>query len=105
MIHVTTTCDTVETAKALARSALEARLVACANITPGILSLFHWRGAVDEEEEVSITFKTTGEHRDALVALITREHPYDLPVITWETVGATDAAEAWCREETTPQAG
>ena len=101
MIHVTTTCDTVETARALARSALQARLVACANISPGILSLFHWRGAVDEEEEVAITFKTVETHREALIALITREHPYDLPVITWATVGTTEEAEAWCREETT----
>jgi periplasmic divalent cation tolerance protein len=100
MIHVTTTCDTAETAKRLARAALEARLAACANVTPGIVSLFHWKGGVEEETEVSVTFKTTVARRADLVALIAAEHPYDLPVITWEEVAGTPEAEAWCQEET-----
>jgi periplasmic divalent cation tolerance protein len=99
MIHVTTTCDTMETARRIARAALQARVAACANITPGIVSLFHWQGAIAEEPEVSVTFKTTETRRDALVALIGAEHPYDLPVITWEAVGSTREAETWCQEE------
>lgn len=105
MIHVTTTCDTMETARALARAALDRRLAACANIAPGIVSLFHWQGAIAEEAEVSVTFKTTEARLSALVALIGAEHPYDLPVITWETVGATPEAEAWCQEETDGSSG
>jgi periplasmic divalent cation tolerance protein len=103
MIHVTTTCDSLETARRLAEAALRDRLAACANVTPGIVSLFHWQGAVEEEKEVSITFKTTEARRDALVALMLREHPYDLPVITWETVATTAEAAAWCAAETAPQ--
>lgn len=100
MIHVTTTCDTMETARKLARAALEARLAACVNVIPGIVSLFHWQGAVEEETEVAATFKTNETHRDALVELIRRNHPYDLPVITWEAVGTTNEAARWCQEET-----
>jgi periplasmic divalent cation tolerance protein len=100
MIHVTTTCDSPDTATRLARAALEARLAACANIAPAIVSLFHWQGAVAEETEASVTFRTTEARRDALVALLAREHPYELPVITWEKVGALPEAEAWCQEET-----
>lgn len=102
MIHVTTTCDGMETARRLARAALDARLAACANVAPGIVSLFHWRDAVEEEAEVAVTFKTVPARRDALVALIEREHPYDLPVITWEAVETTPEAEAWCQAETAP---
>jgi periplasmic divalent cation tolerance protein len=100
MIHVTTTCDTIDTARALARAALEARLAACVNVAPGIVSLFHWEGAVQEEQEVTATFKTTEAHREALVALILREHPYDLPVVTWEQAGTTPEAALWCEEAT-----
>lgn len=100
MIHVTTTCADLDAARSLARSAIDARLAACANITPGVLSVFHWEGAVAEEGEVSVTFKTTAAHRETLVALIERLHPYDLPVITWEEVGTTNAALRWCQEET-----
>lgn len=100
MIHVTTTCDTMETARALARAALGARLAACVNVTPGIVSLFHWEGTVQEEAEVTAIFKTTETHREALVALILREHPYDLPVVTWEQAGATHEAALWCEDAT-----
>lgn len=100
MLHLTTTCPNLDTARSLARAALAARLAACANIVPGVLSLFHWQGVVEEEGEVQITFKTTAEARDRLVALIAAEHPYDLPVITWEAVEATPEAAAWLREET-----
>ena len=44
MIHVSTTCDSLKTAQMLARAALEMRLAACANIVPGVVSLFHWQG-------------------------------------------------------------
>lgn len=99
MIHVSTTCDSVETAQRLARAALDRRLAACANIVPGVLSLFHWQGAIAEETEVALTFKTPATNRPALVALIAELHPYDLPVISWETVGTTPEAEAWGQAE------
>jgi periplasmic divalent cation tolerance protein len=99
MIHITTTCDSVETARTLARAALDRRLAACANITPGVLSLFHWKGGVTEETEVSVTFKTPEKNRAALVTLIGEVHPYDLPVITWERVGTTAEAKRWCQDE------
>ena len=100
MIHVSTTCPDLESARDLASAALEARLAACANITPQLLSLFHWQGAIAEEEEVLLQLKTRAAHRDSLVSLLADEHPYDLPVITWEEVSAGSDAEAWGSEET-----
>ena len=99
MLHLTTTCPDLDTARALARAALTRRLAACANITPGLVSLFHWQGRIEQETEVQLTFKTTGAQRAALTALIEAEHPYDLPVITWETVETTEAARAWLGQE------
>ena len=100
MIHVTTTCPDLDTARSLARAALDRHLAACANITPGIASLFHWQGAVEEETEVQITFKASAATRSDLVSLIAEMHPYDLPVITWEEVATTPAAAGWLAEET-----
>jgi len=102
MLHVNTTCPDLDTARDLARSALTVRLAACANIVPGVVSLFHWQGETREEGEVQVTFKTRPGHRKLLVALIEDEHPYDLPVITWETVGTTTSAQAWMEAETEP---
>ncbi|MBK5933826.1 divalent cation tolerance protein [Rhodovulum imhoffii] len=102
MIHVTTTCADLETARALARAALEARLAACANILPGVVSLFHWQGRVEEDAEVQITFKTTEVCRPGLVDLIGDRHPYDLPVIAWETAETTSDCTGWLSQETAP---
>ncbi|SIO55822.1 divalent cation tolerance protein [Rhodovulum sp. ES.010] len=103
MIHVTTTCPDIETARLLAGAAISRRLAACANITPGLLSVFHWQGKVEDEPEVQITFKASAATRADLVALIEAEHPYDLPVITWEAVETTAEAAAWLAEETGPK--
>ncbi|MBU3028571.1 divalent-cation tolerance protein CutA [Paracoccus marinaquae] len=100
MLHVTTTCPDLDCARRLARQALEQRLAACANITPGIVSLFHWQGRIDEEPELQLAFKTTEARREALVDLIGRLHPYDLPVIWWEAVGTTATATEWLQTET-----
>jgi len=100
MIHVTTTCGDLETARRLAAAVVTARLAACGNIVPGVKSVFHWQGRVEEDEEVSLTLKTRAEHLKAVVEMLTKWHPYDLPVITWEEVESTADAEAWLREET-----
>lgn len=100
MIHLTTTCPDLDSARDLAGAAISARMAACANVTPGLISLFHWQGAVEEETEVQITFKTTTANRAALVALITDLHPYDLPVITWEQVETTPETTTWLDQET-----
>ncbi|WP_101067771.1 divalent cation tolerance protein CutA [Roseovarius salinarum] len=100
MIHLTTTCPDLDSARALAEAALAQRLAACANAATEVLSLFHWQGAVEQEPEVQITFKTTADLRPALVQLIEAEHPYDLPVITWEAVETTEDASRWLESET-----
>jgi len=99
MLHLTTTCPDLDTARDLADEALTKRLAACVNILPDVISLFHWEGEIDEQPEVQVIFKTTETLREALVALIEADHPYDLPVITWEEVGTTRAAADWLRME------
>lgn len=100
MLHLTTTCPDLEAARRLACAALDMRLAACANILPGVISLFHWKSSVEETTEVQITFKTTEAARADLIALIESDHPYDLPVITWETVETTEDAALWLGDET-----
>jgi periplasmic divalent cation tolerance protein len=100
MIHVTTTCPDLDTARDLASVVVEARLAACGNIVPGVRSVFHWQGRVEEEDEVFLTLKTRAGNVTAVVGMLQERHPYDLPVITWEEVAGTADAEAWLREET-----
>ncbi len=56
---VLTTAPNQKTARALARSALQNRLIACANLIPKIESHYWWRGKIEKSAEVLILMKTT----------------------------------------------
>lgn len=76
---VLVTAPDLKTARALAKAALTARLVACANIVPKIESHYWWQGKIESSPETLIIFKTTRARLAALEKLIVAEHPYDTP--------------------------
>ena len=73
------TAPDVKTARKLARAALEARLVACANLLPNVESHYWWQGKIERGAEVLLVLKTTTARLGALEKLILGEHPYDTP--------------------------
>lgn len=80
VIVVITTLPTREQALQLARALVEARLVACAQLSE-IESLYLWNGQLQQEPEVRLTLKAPEAHREAIRAAILERHPYDLPAI------------------------
>lgn len=78
---VLVTAPDLETARMLAKAALEARLVACANFVPAIESHYWWEGKIDSSTELLIIFKTQKSRLAALEKLILARHPYDTPEI------------------------
>jgi len=76
---VLVTSPNLKVARALAKGALNARLVACANLVPNIESLYWWKDKLELSEEVLIVFKTTRAKLQALEKLIVENHPYDTP--------------------------
>lgn len=71
------TAPDLETARALARAALEARLIACANLVPKIESHYWWQGKIERGAETLLVLKTTRRRVTALRKLILSQHPYD----------------------------
>jgi periplasmic divalent cation tolerance protein len=76
---VLVTAPDVKTARRLARAALAARLIACANLLPRIESHFWWQGKIESGAEVLLVLKTATARLAALEKLIVAEHPYDTP--------------------------
>jgi len=76
---VLVTVPDLETGRRLARAALEARLIACANLVPRVESHYWWQGKVEAGAEVLLVMKTTAARLDKLEKLILSEHPYDTP--------------------------
>jgi len=76
---VLVTAPNLKIARALTRAALEARLVACANLIPNLESHYWWQGKLERSNEVLILFKATKRKLPALERLILVKHPYDTP--------------------------
>jgi periplasmic divalent cation tolerance protein len=76
---VLVTAPDVKTARKLARAALKARLIACANLIPRIESHYWWQGTIESGAEVLLLLKTTTARLAALEKLMVAKHPYDTP--------------------------
>ena len=63
----------------LAKAALEARLIACANLFPRVESHYWWQGKIETSAEVLLILKTKTVRLAALEKLILEKHPYDTP--------------------------
>lgn len=78
------TAASVEQARSLAEIAVQSRLAACANIQSAIESIYHWDGAIQNDSESAVIFKTTDEAAPQLMALLKDKHSYNCPcVISW----------------------
>jgi periplasmic divalent cation tolerance protein len=76
---VLVTAPDLKTARVLARAALEARLIACANLVPRVESHYWWQGRLERGAEVLLVLKTTRARLAALEKLVLARHPYDTP--------------------------
>ncbi|HEY2328627.1 MAG TPA: divalent-cation tolerance protein CutA [Verrucomicrobiae bacterium] len=85
---VLVTTPDLKTARALAKAALSAKLIACANLVPKIESHFWWQGKMESGAEVLLILKTTKSKLAALEKLILTKHPYNTPEFLVLPVGA-----------------
>ena len=69
----------MKTARALAKAALQAKLIACANLVPRMESHYWWQGKIESSAEVLLVLKTRRMRLAALETLILAKHPYDTP--------------------------
>ncbi len=75
------TAPTQGEAKSIGRCLVEKGLAACANIVPGIQSLFIWDGKFCQEEEILIIVKSTREKTKEIIDVVKEKHSYDVPEI------------------------
>jgi periplasmic divalent cation tolerance protein len=97
------TASSREEALKIGRHAVEQRLAACANVIPGVTSVYWWEGKVQEEGEVSLILKTRRDLIDRLVAAVKALHSYTCPcVVAVPLAGGNPAFLDWIVKETQP---
>ena len=99
-IVVLSTCASMEEAQRIARALVEKRLAACVNVIPGIRSVYRWKDAIEDEEEVLLLIKTSRALLEELREEIERLHSYEVPeVIALSVVDGSERYLAWMNRE------
>ncbi len=81
MYVVLTTTPTSEEAETLAQKIIEAKLAACVQVLPQIISFYFWENEVKKDSEQLLFIKTLPEEFDQLKDFIQKNHSYDVPEI------------------------
>jgi periplasmic divalent cation tolerance protein len=102
-IVVLSTCGSPREAQRLAHALVEKRLAACVNIVSGVRSVYRWKDAIEDEEEVLLVIKTSRPLFEELRNEILRLHSYEVPeVIALEVVDGSEGYLAWLDRELRP---
>lgn len=68
-------------ARRIAQALLQQRLVACANIVPGVESHYWWEGKIDHTREWLLVMKTRRSRFRTVERVVKQLHSYQLPEI------------------------
>ncbi|MGH7145305.1 MAG: divalent-cation tolerance protein CutA [Planctomycetota bacterium] len=82
-------------ARRLARKLVEDRLAACVNVLPAVVSVYLWKGAIQEDREALLIVKTTSRRCRACAQALKELHPYDVPEIV--VIGPEAVSEPYWR--------
>jgi periplasmic divalent cation tolerance protein len=96
------TAPSLEVGEAIAAALVDARLAACVNLIPGMVSIYVWDGARQRDSEVVMIVKTRAGLAAEAEAAIAARHPYATPAILRLAVdGGANAFVAWINAQTT----
>lgn len=92
---VLVTAPNEENAALIARTLLEEGLIVCANLLPGVRSIYKWEGSIADEREVMMVLKAPAAQYPALQARILSLHPYTVPEVL--RLDVTEGSPAYVR--------
>ncbi|MCP5365081.1 MAG: divalent-cation tolerance protein CutA [Hyphomicrobiales bacterium] len=103
LLYVTTSDR--DAAARLGRVVVEERLAACANVIPGVSSIYIWEDELREDEEAVLILKTKDDLVESLIERVKDLHDYECPcVVALSIVGGNQAFLDWVDGETHLQA-
>lgn len=102
-VLIYTTFPSEHEAKKTGRALVEARLAACVNVFPPMISIFVWEDKVEEAGETAMIVKTTNGRVGQALAEIKRLHPYSLPArLVLPVTGGGEDFLTWIGDQCSP---
>ena len=68
-------------ARKIGKALVESNLAACVNIIDPMMSIYQWKGELQEDQETILIGKTTQEKIEALKEKVVSIHSYECPCI------------------------
>ena len=81
IVSVYATFGGEDEARNIARTVVDERLAACANLLGTIGSIYRWEGRIEETQETAAIFKTARARSRMLVDRICAVHSYVMPAV------------------------
>jgi len=99
LVYITT--ENPEDAKKIAGPIIQEKLAACANIIPGMNSVYEWKGQICEDSECILILKTRSALVDQLTERVRELHNYECPcIVALPIQGGYEGFLSWITEET-----
>jgi len=100
-IVIFVTVPNKEEAEKISSALIEQELIACANILPGVSSVFKWKGEICREQEIMLIIKSIPEKFESIASRIKELHSYEVPeIIALPVVNGSKDYLDWVREST-----
>ncbi len=88
-------CPDINTAETISAVLLNEKLIGCANIIPGMTSMYWWEGKIEKSSECILILKTTQDAK-VLEQRLLELHPYKVPCLLQIPVASiNDAYKNW----------
>jgi periplasmic divalent cation tolerance protein len=100
-IEIHWTSGSIDEARKVARYLVQEQLVACAQITPWIESIYVWNAQVETAQESKVILKTRKEFYEKIRKIIEENSSYQVPEITYQHIdGGNEPYLEWLKMNT-----
>ena len=77
-----------ETAREISNELVTKKLAACANILPGVESIYRWKEEIESGNETLVLFKLSEDRQSAFQEKLRSLHPYEVPEIIFVPISS-----------------
>jgi periplasmic divalent cation tolerance protein len=77
-----------ETAQRISNQLVTEKFAACANILPGIESIYRWKEKIETGNETLVFFKLSEDRQSAFQEKLRSLHPYEVPEIIFVPISS-----------------